>query len=307
MRTVAFGSAWALLVIVALGTSAWAADAADPPAAEKKTEKKYDLKYKFRPGETVRWKVEHRAKIRTTISGTTQTAETESYSVKVWKVQKVSESGNFAFEHSVESILMKQRLSGRQEEVYDSTKDKEPPVAFQQVAKSVGVPLSLVAMDPTGKILKREDRQPQASSDSQMTVPLPAEPVAVGHTWNVPLEVEVKLENGVVKKIQTRQQFKLEEVKNGVATISTETVVLTPVRDPAIEAQLIQRASSGTVRFDIEAGRVLGQQMDLDKQVFGFRGEASTMQYQTRFIEKLLTDDTAARVKPAGPELPTKK
>ena len=33
-------------------------------------------------------------------------------------------------------------LTGRQEEVYDSTKDKEPPVAFQQVAKSVGVPLS---------------------------------------------------------------------------------------------------------------------------------------------------------------------
>ena len=302
MRTIALGSAWTLLVVT-LGVSAWAADTADPPTADKK----YDLKYKFRSGETIRWKVEHRAKIRTTISGTTQTAETESFSVKVWKVQKVSESGNFAFEHSVESILMKQRLSGRQEEVYDSTKDGEPPVAFQQVAKSVGVPLSLVAMAPTGKILKRQDRQPQASSDSQITVPLPAEPIAVGHTWNVPLEVEVKLESGVVKKIQTRQQFKLEEVKSGVATISTETVVLTPVRDPAIEAQLIQRASSGTVRFDIEAGRVLGQQMDLDKQVFGFRGEASTMQYQTRFVEKLLSDDTAARVKPAGPELPTKK
>src|SRR5688572_15227756 len=85
---------------------------------------KYDLKYRFREGETIRWKVEHRAKVRTTVSGTTQTAETESHSVKVWKVKKVWDTGFVTFEHSVESILMKQRISGRQEEVYDSSQDK---------------------------------------------------------------------------------------------------------------------------------------------------------------------------------------
>jgi hypothetical protein len=267
------------------------------------------LRYKFAAGETIRWKVEHRAKIRTTISGTTQTAETESHSVKVWKVESVGDNGNASFEHSVESILMKQRFSGRKEEVYDSTKDKEPPVGFQEVAKSVGVPLSVIAMDPHGKIVKRDDRRPQNSgSDSQITVPLPAEPVSIGHTWSFPYDVDVKLESGVVKKIQTRQQFKLEDVKNGIATISMETAVLTPVRDPAIEAQLIQRAMQGSVRFDIEAGRVVSQQTDLDKQVFGFRGEASMMHYETRFAESLLpAGQTAARPKIAGPELPNIK
>ena len=73
-------------------------------------------------------------------------------------------------------------------------------------------------------------------------------------------------------------------------------------------AQLIQRASQGTIRFDIDAGRVVSQQTDLDKQVFGFRGEASTMHYETRFAESLMpAGETAARPKIAGPELPTVK
>lgn len=290
--------------------------AADDPIekpAEKPTDKPaamlHDLRYKFKPGEFIRWKVEHRATIRTTIGGTTQTAETESHSVKVWRVMKVGTPGNVQFEHSVESILMKQRLTGRQEEVYDSTKDKEPPVGFQEVAKSVGVPLSQVAMDPFGRIIERKDRTPTSGAgESQIALPLPPKPVEIGYTWSIPQDVEVKLEGGAVKKIQTRQQFKLEDVKNGIATIAIDIAILTPVRDPAIEAQLIQRASSGQVKFDIDAGRIVSHQTDLDKQVFGFSGETSTMHYSMRFAETLLPpNQTAAKPKVAGPELPVRK
>lgn len=275
----------------------------DPPAAE---ETKYDLKYKFRQGDVLRWQVEHLAKIRTTVSGTSQTAETESRSVKVWKIKQVGEkTGNVEFEHSVESINMKQRLSGRQEETYDSKTDTEPPLAFKDVAKSVGVPLSQVRIEPRGRVIDRINHSPQAGgADSQMTVPLPDQPVAVGHAWGVPNDVEVTLDNKTVKKVQMRQQFKLEDVKNGVAVIRTETVVLTPIHDPAIEVKLIQLQTSGTVRFDIDRGCVISQQMELDKQVFGFRGESSTMHYQTRFTEKLLSQDEVATRPKAGPEPP---
>ncbi len=71
-----------------------------------------------------------------------------------------------------------------------------------------------------------------------------------------------------------------------LAAVATQ--ILTPIHDPAIEAQLIQRESSGTVRFDIEAGRIVRQQMDVDKRVVGFRGEASSLHYLTRFTEELV-------------------
>lgn len=293
----------ALLMATVLGMFIPAVCAEDPPAAASE---KYDLKYKFRAGETIRWKVEHRAKIRTTVSGTTQTAETESHSVKLWTIKQLgAKTGNIEFVHSVESILMKQRLSGRQEEVYDSTKDSAPPLAFQEVAKSVGVPLSQVRIDSQGRVIERVNHSSQAGgNDSQIAVPLPEQPIAVGETWSLPTEVELKLDSGAVKKVQTRQQFTLEEVKNGVAVIRTETIILTPVRDPALEAQLVQRQSAGTIRFDIERGRVLSQELSQDKQVVGFRGEASALNYEARFKETLLSDgDLASRPK-AGPEPP---
>ncbi len=277
--------------------------AEDAPAP---TGAKYDLRYKFQTGETLRWKVEHQAKIRTTVSGTSQTAETESYSVKVWKIKQVGEkTGNAEFVHSVESILMKQRLTGRQEEVYDSTKNEQPPLAFQEVAKSVGVPLSQVRIDPRGRIIDRINHSSQAGgNESQITIPLPDNPVAAGEMWSLPFEVELRQDSGMVVKVQTKQQFKLEDVQNGVAVISMETIILTPLRDPALEAQLVQRQTAGTVRFDIERGRVISQQMDQDKRVVGFRGEASSLNYEARFAETLLSDGGVAARPKLGPEPP---
>ena len=54
-----------------------------------------------------------------------------------------------------------------------------------------------------------------------------------------------------------------------IAQIEVATQVLTPVNNPEIEAQLVQRQSSGTVRFDIAAGRIRAQQRGL-KHVQGW-------------------------------------
>lgn len=257
---------------------------------------KYTLRYKFQPGETIRWEVGHRSKVRATVSGSTQTTETSSNSVKVWRVTDVQSDGTVTLEHSVEWVDMRQKLTGRDEVRYDSRVDAKPPVGFEDAAKSVGVTLSVVKMDARGKVLHRERRhpkeQPQTAEPSQqegwMTIPLPHEPVPVGHTWSLPLDMDVPLPGGTVKKVKAVQQFTLEEVKTGVATIRVSTDILTPITDPAVESQLVQRESAGKVRFDIDNGRVLGQQMDTDKHVVGFRGDASSIHYVNRFSERLL-------------------
>jgi hypothetical protein len=119
---------------------------------------------------------------------------------------------------------------------------------------------------------------------------LPSEPVVIGHTWSIPQDIDVPLPSGAIKKIKAVQQFVLEDVKTGVATIHVSTIVLTPITDPAVESQLVQREADGRVRFDIDAGRLLGQQMDIDKRVVGFRGDASSIHYVNRFSERLLPD-----------------
>jgi hypothetical protein len=258
---------------------------------------KYTLRYKFHPVETLRWEVEHRSKVRATVSGTTQTTDTLSASVKVWRVAGVLPDGTATFEHRVDWVDMRQTLSGTKEVHYDSRTGEKPPPGFEDAAKSVGVPLWIIKMDAHGKVLHREDLKPRPAAaqanapphnEGWMTIPLPVEPVPVGFAWSLPLDINVPLENGAVKKVKAVQQFALEEVKTGVATIRVSTDILTPITDPAVESQLVQRESAGTVRFDIDEGRVLGQQMDIDKHVVGFRGEASSIHYENRFSERLL-------------------
>jgi hypothetical protein len=291
------------VVILLCGAQAPADDAADskadPPAAAK-----YLLRYKFEPGETIRWKVLHQAQVRTTVAGTTQTAETYTESVKVWQIKEVDgESGQITFVHSVDRVEMRQSVSDRQDIRYNSDTDVIVPPEFEQVAKAVRVPLSVIVLDNRGHITKRKEERPQPGANpGEMTVPLPEDEVAVGESWSFPHDANVRQKDGSTKQVQTRQQFTLAAVDNRIATIRVETTVLTPIRDPALEAQLIQHVTDGTVRFDIAAGRVVGQQTDIDKRVVGFQGEASSMHYVTRFTEELIHDPvaTAAAKKPAA-------
>jgi len=291
-------SCWLLLCTVLASTLA-AADSTAPDDGGPK----HTLRYRFQPGLTLRWEVEHRARTDTTISGDTQSADTLSKSVQAWRVVEVHEDGSAVFENIIQSVDMRQRMNDTAEVCYDSKTDAKAPPGFEDVARSVNVPLSVITINPLGKIVAREDKQKKASTenDGYMSVPLPEQPVAVGDDWSFEYDVFVELNKaGATKRVRTRQSFQLLDVKTGVATIRVSNQILTPIDDPKVESQLIQRQSSGTVRFDIDAGRVLSQQMEVDKRVVGFSGEASSVHYVTRFDERFLdaTVGTAAERRP---------
>ena len=294
----------------------WAADKNPSPAtaarAKKKpaaaaSGKKYSLRYQFRAGETLRWEVEHRAQIRSTIQGTTQTAETVSTSVKAWKVNSVDAAGRAKFTYSVESVDMRQKFDGRQESHYNSETDTDVPPGFADVAKAVGVPLAVVTLDAQGKTVQREELREQTTPAPELiTPPLPVEEVAPGDEWTTPADIQVTLKTGEVKKIKARQQYVLESIEGDVATIRMATQILSPVRDnPEIEAQIAQSRGAGEIRFSIGEGRILSQQSDVDERVNGFQGEASSLHCITRFTEKLLPSvaRTASPTPVAGPRV----
>ncbi len=272
-----------------------------PQAGDKNSQagQKYDLHYKFSPGDVIRTEVVHRATVQTTIQGTSQTAETLSKSIKRWVIGDVTD-GQVTFTHSVESIDMWQKTQGRSEVRYNSETDTEVPPGYEEAAASVGIPLTVITMSDRGEVLKRQEKRAQpAALSTQITIPLPDHPVAIDESWSTPMDIQVALSNGGMKTIKTRQKFTLEKVAHDVATIAVDTQILTPIHEPAIEAQLIQRLSSGHVRFDIAAGRVINQQLDLDRRVIGFSGPSSSMHYLTRFTEKTLDDEASVAAKPS--------
>jgi hypothetical protein len=277
---------------------AQAGDDAASKGATKSEGEKHLLRYRFSPDEVVRSKVIQQTKIETTIGGTTQTAEMSSISIKAWSVTGVSASGQITFDTMIEAVDMRQQMSGRQEVRYNSQTDDKPPPGYESAAASVGKLLTTITIDPTGKLIRREKKQQVGvdNQNAQVVVPLPQEPVGIGEPWSVPSDVTVSLDAGQSKSLTVTNRYQLEKVDKGIATISVQTI-LPPINDPKIRAQLIQRMTKGTVRFDIKAGRVISQQTDLDEQVIGFSGGGSNLQYVGRFSEELITGETKAAAK----------
>lgn len=259
--------------------------AAEEPASGAKVK----LAYKFRMGEVLRYGVKHAADIESTIEGTSQQAETTSESIKAWKVTDVLPNGEIEFVHVVEVVRMSNRVPNRAVTEYDSQRDKTPPPGFEQAARAVGVPLSVLRIKPSGEIVAREEKhpQPEVTDDMPITLRLPDGPIAVGEEWDESYDVAVDQKSGAQQQVRTRRVCTLESVQNGIATINVEYQVLTPV-SAFVESQLVERMTKGTVRFDIAKGRVVSQQMDVDRRILGFSGDSSMMHFVSRLEERLL-------------------
>jgi hypothetical protein len=269
------------------------------PAPASNDDTTYELTYKLKLGDVLRFKVDHRASVRSTIEGTTQTVLTHTESVKAWKVTDVLPSGQIEFVNLVEQVKMRNKLADRAEMIYDSKVDKEPPAGWEDVAASVGQPLSVIHMSPRGEVIAREVKyqQPAADSEAPIALLLPGKPVKVGDTWEEPRTASAKLQDGATRDLKARRLYKLLEVTDGIAHIEVTYQVLSPM-DPVIESQLVQRMMKGIARFDIARGRPVGQSFEIDRRVLGFAGPTSTMHYLMKMEEKLEEGDLQVAARP---------
>jgi hypothetical protein len=292
------------LLVTCLGfpCSVFEARGEDQAAAKAQ---KYTLEYKFEAGENPYWEVSHQARIRSTAGGSTQVVETHSDSTKVWKVESVGPKGEITLVHQVDHVRMRCSTSGREETVVEipSPDGKKPPLGYEQMAEDVGVPLTRLVMDRHGNVIDRKDlrkkkRPTLTTQDAPMTIPLPDRAVAVGERWSNEYVIKAPRRQGGFKIVKFEQRFTLKEVSRDIATIAVDNIVLTPVNEPEVQAQVAQSKTKGTIKFDLVAGRVIRQDLSLDEEVIGVPlGEASSMHYVMHFTESYGREPQAARGK----------
>jgi hypothetical protein len=182
---------------------------------------------------------------------------------------------------------MWQKLSDRPEVSYNSRTDKEVPPEYEFVASTLGKTLATVVVSPDGQIVKRDGSPALNLGLGDIIMLLPPKPVKIGGRWYEPSEIQGRLSDGTVKRIKVRKLYTLEKVQTGVASISVRTEVLTPINDPKLESQIVQQLTNGTLRFDLDAGRLLSKQMDWDETVVGFNGADSQLKYLARITEEI--------------------
>ena len=263
--------------------------------ASSLAEEEYLLRYKLKAGEKLTTKVVHFAETRAKMSDHNEDSNSRTISYKVWEVESVDNDGNMTFVYQLESVNLAQSVGDGEELKFNSLTDKEVPDAFKQVAESLNKPLAKITINTRGQVVDRDKelKAPQLGM-GELTLALPENAIAIGKQWSVPRDMRVKLESGAFKKIKVRELYTLEKVSAGLATISVETQPLTPVTDPAVEAQLIQQLSRGKIKFDLSAGRVVSKKLDWSDEVVGFRGPETMLKYDAEFTEELIASQKTA-------------
>jgi hypothetical protein len=262
---------------------------APPLPAEEGQGETYLLRYKMQDGEKLRYEVTHVAKTKTRIRGAEEVSQVQTTSQRHWNVISVTDA-EFTFQHVLDAVEMTQQQGEAEEVRWNSGEETEAPAIFARVAEQIGRPLSTITATPRGQELKREDDEGTKTSlgMGSLILAFPEEPMAVGGSWSIPREVRARTEDGEVKPIKIRELFTLEKVETGVATLSMRSETLTPITEESVRAQVVQQLSNGTIRFDIDNGRMLSKQLDWDETVVGFQGANSLMEYRARFTEKLI-------------------
>jgi hypothetical protein len=290
-----------------------AAPAEEPPAAEKHT-----LAYKFQPGQVMRFEVSHETEITTHVKDETETVRNSSTARRHFNVKAVDEkTGEAELELSIDWVHMlasfenPNRPKTTPVEFQSDDPDKHPE-QFNYILATVGKPRATIRFSPSGIPLKvlRGAVPPSPKSSQQLAsgptappltdatpetyfVPLPEKPVAVGESWNERLDIVLQDNDKNRQKVTIQGKYTLAEVAGRQATIELRTAVLTPIQNPAIEGQLIQREISGKVVFDLDRGAVVSRELGVDKTVVGPFGSKSSMRARSKYREKLLVDDEA--------------
>jgi hypothetical protein len=270
-------------------------------------ESKFILRYKLSAGQLLRSEVTHLAKTDTKIEKTQQSSQSRTISQKVWEVKSVDPTGNMTFVYRIDAVDLSQQIGSEPEIRYDSTSKMEPPAMYKKISEAIGKPISTVTINPRGEVVQRDENTGTPNLGmGDITLVMPAEAVAVGHQWSVPREVRVRGDEGGQQAIKIQEQYTLEKVSAGVATITVKSIPLTPLSSAAIESQVMQQMSNGTIKFDMDAGCLISKQLLWDETVVGFSGPGSILEYSARFDEEMKAVSAAAR-SARGPATSPKK
>lgn len=252
-------------------------------------QQKFQFRYRMQSGETIRWDVEHIASGSTKVGDVEQDFSLRTNSTKKWKITSVDSRGNITFEHTVERLNMWNKIGDGEPTSYDSEKTgEEVAPEFESAAASVGKVLAVITIDPTGRVVDRNDDSDDSSfGTGNITVPFPEQPIAINHQWAVPSQMTARHSDGRVKEIKWRQLYTLKSVENQIATIEFRSEILTPIEKPEIRAQVMQKMNKGTMKFHLAKGRMIERDVNWNEKVQGHSGADSRTEYLARYTVKI--------------------
>lgn len=261
----------------------------------------YQIKYKLKPGDQIQWVVEHVVSTKVQMAGETDESSSRSETSKRWVVKSVDALGQMTFGLELASAKMWQKIGDQDPVVYDSEKDTEVPEEYSGIAEKVGQSLAVFSIKPDGSVVSRHSEVNESNFGAgDITVPLPSQPIAVGHRWNVPTVLNATDETKVNRKLKARISYQLVKVEGRHAFIKFRTEVLTPIKSQKIKSTIMQQMTDGYIVFDMKNGYPVQKHVEWDEKAQGFEGADSLLTYVGRMSEKLVAASNSQISKTVG-------
>lgn len=318
-RTSAPGRVWFGSVVVcvcAAGMSAGTVRADDPvPSATPASQAdKVTLRYRFTPGQIVHYEVTHAGEITTQVAEVAETTRNKTQSRKHFRVAGIAADGAGELELVIDWVRLEASFGDNPPTVFQSDDPEKQPRAYDAVLQAIGKPQAVLRLSPVGKVLDltRKDVKPgsagasagstagvkstagASSAPESYLVPLPENAVAVGETWKERFELDVVTQDKLPLKVAMQRTYKLASLDKQQATIDFRTTILTPIEDPALAAQLIQRETSGKIVFDIDKGLIVSRTSAVDRMVVNPFGSKSSMRASSTYREQWIPEGRLA-------------
>lgn len=268
----------------------------------------FKLAYKYQSGESVRYETTQSVRFVSEFKGIDEVATNRTETRKRYQVSKVHPDGSAELELIMEWVRMKVKTGTDDPGIEFDSKSpdaKEQP-KFRNVYKIIGKPQATLLCAPSGKVKKIVMKKSTGEANSTPQVQLkdvagaddfnfltvfPESPLKIGETWSEKSEVKVTVEdNKLQQSVDLKRTYKLESVEGSLATISFKTAILTPINNPSIKIQLIQRETKGKLVFDMDRGAVVTRTVETDKSLINPIGDNTAMHSTSHLLERMITE-----------------
>ena len=215
------------------------------------------LRYRFAPGETLRYRVEHALDVENVVAGSAQRYSSRSQSTRELRVQ-TADAEAAAIELVVTQMKVEATLPSGTKIDIDTSKNSDHPLA-----RLVGRPLGQFKLMTTGEVRDWRQLQPDARGAvvnlQLFFIRFPTQAVAVGQQWNDTFAMpRPALGAGPRGSITFRRTCRVIALEGERATIGVSIELAEPEKiEPKVRASVAQFLMEGTVEFDVTHGRIV--------------------------------------------------
>ena len=246
--------------------------------------------FRWQKGLVLNYKIKHVTSVIEVVETSKNIANSNLDLVNRWQVTDLDSKGIATLSLTLISMRNEQKRANGETLLFDSENpDKSTPELNKQMSKFIGQTVAIVRIDGFGRVL--EVKQGSAASfeaEAPFLVVFPEAKAAAGQAWRRQFNLVLDPPYGTGEKFEAEQRYDCKAIDAGKATLGVTTHFKTMPDNMRERIPLVQKDVQGELIFDVNAGRLISAQLNIDKTVENHQGKGSSYHFKSQYTRQLI-------------------